>query len=238
MILPGEFILFAEEMGLLVPIGWFVMNEACRQIKAWQDAFPRNPPLTIAVNMSSLQIRQPNVVPRILEILEKTGLSASSLEIEITESALLHNDSQTIQVLNDLKKAGIILHMDDFGTGYSSLSYLNQFPIDVVKIDRSFVSSLETNGKNAELVEAILTMAEAMGIKVIAEGIESELQRKHLKDSSCLYGQGYLFSRPMNAASTEELLAKNEALDTGPLMPLAYGLGEVEQSSAASMVTS
>ncbi len=206
LISPNEFIPVAEEMGLIVPIGWFVMREACRQVKAWQDEYQWNPPLTLAVNLSSLQIRQADLVERVMEVLKETGLPAASLELEITESSLLQNDGHTLQVLNDLKEAGIGLHMDDFGTGYSSLSYLSHFPIDVVKIDRSFISSLDTDSKHAELVNAILTMAQAMGMDVVAEGIESESQLRRLRDLSCGFGQGFYLSRPVDAAAAGDLL--------------------------------
>jgi diguanylate cyclase (GGDEF)-like protein/PAS domain S-box-containing protein len=206
LISPAEFIPVAEEMGLVVPIGWHVLREATRQVKAWQDHYRCDPPLTVAVNLSSLQIRQADLVERVLEVLKETGLPPTSLELEITESALLQNDGHTLRVLSELKDAGIRLHMDDFGTGYSSLSYLTHFPIDVVKIDRSFITSLDTDAKHAELVNAILTMAQAMGMSVIAEGIESESQLDRLRELSCGYGQGFFFSKPVDAASVEELL--------------------------------
>jgi diguanylate cyclase (GGDEF)-like protein/PAS domain S-box-containing protein len=237
MILPGDFILVAEELGLLVPIDWFVLNEACKQIKQWQSDYPSNPPLTMAVNMSSLQIRQHDLVPRVLAILEETGVSPSSLEIEITESTLLQNDDHTLRVLNELKKAGISLHMDDFGTGYSSLSYLSHFPIDVVKIDRSFISSLKDKGKQDELVDAILTMAQAMGIRVIAEGIESEAQRERLRELACGYGQGFLFARPMAPTDVSELLREKTLSATSPNQPLVVDLGESAENFSTSTIT-
>jgi diguanylate cyclase (GGDEF)-like protein/PAS domain S-box-containing protein len=238
MIMPADFILVAEELGLLVPIGWFVLQEACGQIKQWQNDFPSDPPLTMAVNMASLQIRQLDLVPHVLAILKETGVSPSSLEIEITESTLLQNDDHTLRVLNQLKKAGISLHMDDFGTGYSSLSYLSHFPIDVVKIDRSFISSLQDKGKQDELVDAILTMAQAMGIRVIAEGIESEAQRERLRELACGYGQGFLFARPMAPADVEELLVQKKLSIQGSDQSVFVDLGaSAEQFNTSAIAT-
>jgi EAL domain-containing protein (putative c-di-GMP-specific phosphodiesterase class I) len=215
-----------------------VLQAACRQVKLWHDKYQRNPPLSIAVNMSSLQIRQPDLVKRVLEILAETGLPARSLELEITEGTLLQNNEHTLQVLLDLKKAGIALHMDDFGTGYSSLSYLSHFPIDVVKIDRSFICSLDLDRKHGELVEAILTMAQAMGLEVVAEGIESESQRKRLRELSCEYGQGFLFARPMDPADAEEMLRSNRPLASSPTIPFVLDSGEATQNLNCPLTTS
>lgn len=206
IVAPGEFIPVAEEMGLIVPIGWFVLREACRQIKDWQRQYPCDPQLTVAVNLSGVQIRQADLVERVLEILAQTELAPQCLELEITESALLQNDEHTLAVLGRLKQAGIRLHMDDFGTGYSSLSYLSLFPIDVVKIDRSFIAALGTDTRNGELVNAILSMAQAMGLQVIAEGIESQWQMDKLRELSCGFGQGFFLAQPMDAQGIESLL--------------------------------
>jgi len=207
-ILPMEFIPVAEEMGVIIPIGLFVLREACRQMKQWQDRFPCDPPLSVAVNLSSLQVRQPDLAGEVREILRETGLDPGSLHLEITESALLENDRQTIETLNQLKEQGVSLHLDDFGKGYSSLSYLHQFPIDVLKIDRVFVQKLNGDANKAGMVGSIIAMARNSGMQVIAEGIETSFQLQRLKEMACEQGQGYFLSRPNRAKVVERLLAK------------------------------
>lgn len=207
---PMEFIPVAEEMGLIVPIGLFVLREACRQMKRWQEQFPCDPPLTVAVNLSSLQVRQPDLAPRVVDILAETGLAPASLHLEITESALLENDRRTIETLNQLKQEGISLHLDDFGKGYSSLSYLHQFPIDVLKIDRTFVQKLNGDSDKKGLVSSIMAMAHNRGMGVIAEGIETSSQLACLKEMACERGQGFYLSRPKKAKAARQLLSRQQ----------------------------
>ncbi|MBN2397701.1 MAG: EAL domain-containing protein [Deltaproteobacteria bacterium] len=209
-IMPMEFIPVAEEMGLIIPIGLFVLREACRQMKHWQDRFPCDPPLTVAVNLSGLQVRQPDLVGEIRKILREAGLAPRTLHLEITETALLENDRQTIKTLKALKKLGVGLHLDDFGKGYSSLSYLHHFPIDVLKIDRMFVQKLNGDPRKTGMVRSIMAMAHNRGMEVIAEGIETSSQLRCLKEMACEQGQGFFLSRPKKAGAVERLLSKQE----------------------------
>ncbi len=204
---PAQFIPIAEAMGLIVPIGLFVLREACRQMKLWQDQFPADPPLTVAVNLSGIQIRQPDLPGDVKRILKETGLAPGSLHLEITESALIENDRHTAATLKKLKKLGVSLHLDDFGTGYSSLSYLHQFPIDMLKVDRMFVHNLDRDKSKLGLVESIMAMAHNRGMGVIAEGIEGGPQLECLKGMSCEQGQGFHLARPKEAKAIEMLLS-------------------------------
>ncbi len=167
-----KFIPVAEETGLIIEIGQWVLREACQQLKMWQEQFPSNPPLSISVNLSGKQFSQPDLIECISQILEETGLDASSLKIEITESAIIENLDAAAKMQKRIKALGIRLSLDDFGTGYSSLSYLHRFPIDTLKIDRSFVSRINLP-KNAEIVKTILTLARNLGMDVVAEGVET-----------------------------------------------------------------
>lgn len=197
---PGEFITLAEETGMIIPFGWWVLQEVCYQLKEWQLQFD-NPNLTIAVNISQKQFSQPNLIDSLIQILQTTGLEPQSLQLEITESLLMQDVKITMETLRQLKALGCGLHLDDFGTGYSSLSYLHSLPIDALKIDRSFVQTIDDAGNNSEIVEAIVMMAKSLGLKVIAEGIETKPQLAKLQSLQCLYGQGYLFSKPLNPQS-------------------------------------
>lgn len=206
---PGEFINVAEEMGLIVPIGAWVMRAACAQAKAWQDA--GHPLLRIAVNLSARQFAQKNLVEQVQEVLSQTDFDATGLEIEITESLAMTDVEQTIVILRKLKALGIQLSIDDFGTGYSSLSYLKRFPIDVLKIDRSFVRDISSDPEDAAIVSAIIGLAHNLNLKVIAEGVEEEDQLAFLHRAACDAMQGYLFSRPVTAAEFEQVLLNNMA---------------------------
>ena len=194
---PVEFIALAEETGLIIPFGWWVLQEVCYQLKEWQLRF-NNPNLTIAVNISQKQFSQPHLIDSLIGILQMTGLKAQSIKLEITESLLMQDVKTTVATLKQLKTLGFGLYLDDFGTGYSSLSYLHSLPIDALKIDRSFVQAIDSQGNNSEIVEAIVMMARSLNLKVIAEGIETETQLAKLKTLQCLYGQGYLFAKPLD----------------------------------------
>lgn len=202
---PGEFIALAEETGMIIRLGWWVLQEACCQLKEWQLLL-NNPYLTIAVNISQKQLSHPHLIDSLIQILQATGLEAHNLQLEITESLLMQDFLITMETLKQLKNLGFGLHLDDFGTGYSSLSYLHRLPIDVLKIDRSFVQAIDSEGNNSEIVEAILMMARSLGLKVIAEGIETQPQLAKLETLQCVYGQGYLFSRPLNPQSLSNWL--------------------------------
>ena len=206
LISPDLFIPVAEETGLIVPIGQWVLYEACRQMSAWLAQFSTSLPLTISVNLSVKQFRQPNLIEQIVQILHRTKLDARSLKLEITESVLIENAEVVTPVLLHLKAMGVLLCLDDFGTGYSSLSYLHRFPIDVLKIDRSFVSHMSFGDENSKIVQAIITLAQALGINVVAEGIETIEQQAQLSRLQCQYGQGYLFSKPLDGKAAGALI--------------------------------
>lgn len=195
LILPSEFISHAEETGLIIPIGNWVLREACKQMTKWQ--MHCGVPLNISVNLSARQFAQSDLIDQVSSILEETGLDANRLILEITESMLIENPEAATAMLQQLKALHVQLHVDDFGTGYSSLSYLHRFPIDTLKIDRSFVSRIGTNGENTEIVRAIIMLARNLGIDVIAEGVETIDQVSRLRTMDCHLAQGFHFSRPV-----------------------------------------
>ncbi len=207
LIYPAEFIPVAEETGLIVLIDWWVLREACSQILKWQVKYASENSLTISVNVSSKQFTQPGLVEQVERTLQETGLNAESLKLEITESAIVRNTESATTIFSQLKALGIQLYIDDFGTGYSSLSYLHQFPIDMMKIDRSFVSSAENDTERLEIVRAISTLAHNLGLEVVAEGVETAEQAERMKTLQCRYAQGYFFSKPLDSAATEALIA-------------------------------
>lgn len=203
---PGAFIPIAEETGLINPIGWWVLQEACQQMQQWQQQFSLQPPLSISVNLSGKQLAQPDAVTRVEQILQITGLNPATLKLEITESSIMENAESTIARLQQLKALGIQLSIDDFGTGYSSLSYLYRFPIDTLKIDRSFINTMDVELEKLELVRTIATLAWNLNMDVVAEGVENDSQLTYLKSLGCEYAQGYLFSRPVDRQATEQLI--------------------------------
>lgn len=204
---PDKFIGAAEESGLIIPIGEWILGEACRQTREWQSKFPTVRKLSISVNLSAKQLMNPLLTARIGEILDQTGLSAENLSLEVTESTIMQYREIAIGVMNELTELGISFSSDDFGTGYSSLSYLHQFPFKKLKIDRSFIARLEENGKNEAIVRTILMLGQSLNMEVVAEGIETELQLEKLQALGCLHGQGYFFSKPVCAKDAEKLLA-------------------------------
>ncbi|MDO9270069.1 MAG: EAL domain-containing protein [Methylobacter sp.] len=205
MVSPAQFIPLAEESGLILPIGDWVLRTACLQLKEWaDDSLTKD--LHLAVNVSSCQFSQPDFVNQVCKILMQTGANATRLKLELTESLLMHNVSETIEKMETLKQFGILFSMDDFGTGYSSLSYLKNLPITQLKIDQSFVRDIMTDPNDAVIVQTIIGMANNLGLKVIAEGVETEQQRACLERQGCLAYQGYLFSKPVPLAEFEALL--------------------------------
>jgi len=205
LVSPGNFIPVAEACGLIVPIGRWVLGEACAQVKRWRDA--GLDPGSVAVNISAPEFRRPDFVARVRRLLEAPGLAPGWLELEITESVLMQDAPASVAILCQLKEMGVRLALDDFGTGYSSLSYLRQFPIDVLKIDQSFVREIGAPRDNGVIVSAVIAMGSSLGQRVIAEGVEQLAQLSFLKEHHCEEGQGYLFSRPLNAADFGALLA-------------------------------
>lgn len=207
LISPAEFIPMAEETGLIVPIGQWVLQESCQQLRQWQVQFPSALPLTMSVNLSAKQFSQPDLAKQVAHILQRTGIDPTCLKLEITESGIMQNAESSALLLNHLQELQVQLCIDDFGTGYSSLSRLHHFPINTLKIDRAFVCAMQSEGENAEIVQAIITLAQNLGMDVVAEGVETATQFKHLQQLGCELGQGYFFAKPLNAQATAELLA-------------------------------
>jgi diguanylate cyclase (GGDEF)-like protein len=204
---PDAFIGLTEETGLIVPIGQWVLTEACRQARAWQIEFPRAPALGMSVNLSAKQFQNPKLVEEITDALTMSGLDPACLKLEITESVVMQDVPATLAKLHELKDLGIRLAIDDFGTGYSSLGYLKRFPVDTLKIDRSFVKGLSHEGGDSAIVRAVVTVAKSLNMDVTAEGIETEQQRLELKALGCDLGQGFLFGRPTTPEHLKPLLA-------------------------------
>ncbi len=209
LVSPGQFIPLAEERGLIVPIGDWILREACRQNRAWQDAgLPRIP---VAVNVSALQFRQPEFPGKVAQALADTGLAPDCLELEITESVIMHGAEEAVNTMRSLKAMGLKLSIDDFGTGYSSLSYLKQFPIDRLKLDQSFVRGIPSSADDAAIAAAVLGMAKALKLKVIAEGVETREQLAFLRTRECDEMQGFYFSRPLPAEDFVRFVAERDA---------------------------
>jgi EAL domain-containing protein (putative c-di-GMP-specific phosphodiesterase class I) len=197
MISPTEFIPIAEETGMIIELGEWVLNEACRQNKTWQDAGYN--PIRIAVNLSSMQFIQRDLSLKVAKALKNSRLNPRYLELEITESIIMRNVNETITTLNDFKDMGIRISVDDFGTGYSSLNYLKRFPLDNLKVDRTFVKDIPDNEDDVTITSAIIALAQSLGLGVVAEGVETESQLAFLEDSGCEMAQGYHFSKPLPA---------------------------------------
>ena len=207
---PGEFIPVAEEIDdLIFPLGQWILQQACRQMRLWHEQFPQHPPLMISVNLSSRQFSQPDLVGQIEQTLEEVGLDCHSLKLEITESMVMDDVEAAIAILKRLKKLELRLSIDDFGTGYSSLSYLHRFPMDTLKVDKSFVGRMDESKDDQEIVRTIVMLSHNLKKDVIAEGIETETQMKALQALQCEYGQGYFFSKPLPTDAAVALLAKD-----------------------------
>ncbi len=209
VISPMSFIPVAEETGMIVEIGAWVLGEACRQMAEWRTTLPRGESMTMAVNVSARQLRDQNIVARVLRALYETGLPREALTIELTESTLMDDPTEAPELLGQLKSLGIRVAIDDFGTGYSSLAYLRTFPVDIVKIDRAFIMDLDRRDTaDGTLVAAIVAMADALGVTTVAEGVETETQADHLIELGCIVAQGYLYSRPVPASTIAETIER------------------------------
>jgi EAL domain-containing protein (putative c-di-GMP-specific phosphodiesterase class I) len=211
LVSPGEFIPIAEETGLIMPIGEWVLFEAMRQNRAWQQA--GRPLLPVSVNLSPRQFRQKDLIDNLRRILADTGQPARLLELEITESTLMHDIAETQAKLQEIAAMGVRLAIDDFGTGYSSLSYLKRFPVHKLKIDQSFVRDLKFDPEDAAIVKAIIGLAGSLGLDTLAEGVETREQLDVLLGLGCERFQGYLFSRPLPPESADGIF--RPLLDTG-----------------------
>ncbi len=205
MIPPNDFISIAEETGLIIPIGRWILEESCRQLKEWQNLnMPK--PLSVSVNLSAKQLMHPSLITQVKEILQNTGLDSQFLKLEVTESTVMEHSEIALRVLSQLRELGVGLSTDDFGTGFSSLSYLHRFPFNRLKIDRSFINKMDEDKKSGEIVRTILMLAQNLNIETVAEGIETPQQLAQLQKLGCNFGQGYLFSKPVSAPETENLI--------------------------------
>jgi EAL domain-containing protein (putative c-di-GMP-specific phosphodiesterase class I) len=216
---PGQFIPLAEETGLIVPIGRWVLEEACAQNMAWQRRGLR--PVTMAVNLSPRQFADAHLLHDVDEALLASGMSPVLLQLEVTESMVMRNVSRAIKILDAIQSRGIRLAIDDFGTGYSSMSLMKQFPIDTIKIDRSFVRDLPIDSEDQAIAQAIISMGKALGMTVIAEGVETVEQETFLRNHACDEMQGFLFSKPLPAKEMADLLRAEPRLVSPPLQPEA-----------------
>ncbi len=203
---PTQFLGVAEETGLIVPIGWWVLEEACRQMGEWQRRYPMTPPLAMSVNVSGRLFSSADMVDRVVAALEAARLDPSSLRLEITETIIMDHGEPVLERLAELRALGVQLHIDDFGTGYSSLAYLQRFRYDTLKIDRSFVGSLTEQGDGGAIVQTIVALAHLLNMNVIAEGVETVEQFQKLREMRCPQGQGFWFARPLDLAGAEALL--------------------------------
>jgi diguanylate cyclase (GGDEF)-like protein len=208
LISPLDFIPIAEETGQIIGIGEWALFEACRQMREWQEKFPQASPIFMSVNLSAKQFNHMMLIAQVDDVLRRTGLNPRQLKLEITEGAVMDNIDAATEMLRQLRDLGVQLAIDDFGTGYSSLSYLHRFPIDTLKIDRSFVTRMANNPENVEIVRTIVMLAQVLGMDVVAEGVETKEQLKLLRDLRCEYGQGYYFSRPSSAGDSEKIIVE------------------------------
>lgn len=206
MIRPDLFIPVAEEIGLIKELGLWVFETACMQLQHLQTQFSAYADLGMNINVSPIQLKQPKIVYQIQDIIDKTGIKGPTCRVEITETAMMQNPKAVLSVLNDLKNLKLLLYVDDFGTGYSSLSYLRQFPIDALKIDKSFIQEIDGSAKAAQIANAIIALGNAFDLRVVAEGVETDFQLARLKAAHCHHVQGYFFSRPVDAQSIEDYL--------------------------------
>ncbi|HEU0301223.1 MAG TPA: EAL domain-containing protein [Longimicrobium sp.] len=203
---PADFIPVAEESGLIVPMGEWVLEQAAEQVTDWHARFPADPPLAMGINLSLRQFARPGLVQHVQAVLARSGVDAAALKLEVTESIVMGDADDAIAALHELKALGVQLQVDDFGTGYSALSYLHRIPLDVLKIDRSFIVAMAAGSKHLAIVRAIIALAAALGLETTAEGVDDPAQAAHLREMGCTYGQGYLWGKPMEAAEAERLL--------------------------------
>jgi EAL domain-containing protein (putative c-di-GMP-specific phosphodiesterase class I) len=231
---PAQFIPLAEETGLIVPIGRWVLKEACAQNMAWQRRGLR--PVSMAVNLSPRQFIDENLLQDIDEALAASGMSPVLLQLEVTESMVMRNVPRAIKVLDAIQSRGIRLAIDDFGTGYSSMSLMKQFPIDTIKIDRSFVRDLPDDSEDRAIAQAIISMGKALGMTVVAEGVETVEQEIFLRDHACDEMQGYLFSKPVPPEQLADLLRSAPLLVSPPLQPVAAADDPVPRPRLKSVI--
>jgi predicted signal transduction protein with EAL and GGDEF domain len=226
LMMPGAFIAAAEDTGLILWIGKWVLQQACRQLCAWNLQFPSTPAFTMSVNISAKEFAQTDLVSEVADVLRETGLSPENLRLEFTESVTMRDEERTIRIFGELRKLAVRLCIDDFGTGYSSLSYLRRFAVDILKIDRCFVSDMLTNSGSMEIVKTVLSLGNNLGMNVVAEGVETAEQARQLRSLGCELAQGYLFARPLDAAVVARTLLVCETKSyTLPEEPLGQLVG-------------
>lgn len=209
---PKDFLPIIEPTHLMFQFGWWVMEEACQQLRRWQLHDPSARSLIISVNLSPQQFKQSDLIEQVQFILSKTGLPCTNLKLEVTETMLMENADTAAEMLQRLHDMGVKLAIDDFGTGYSSLGYLYRFPVDMIKIDRSFITNIDRSGEQVELVRTIMTLAWNLGLEAVAEGIETSLQLSQLRALGCQYAQGYLFSKPLTADAATQYIETTTGL--------------------------
>lgn len=212
IVMPSDFIPMAEETGLIIPIGWWVLDEACRQLRHWQTISKQNPPLTMSINLSWQQLHTIDAIERVTRSIHNAGISPENLCMEITESGLMKDIDAAINTLQDLQQMGVKIEIDDFGTGYNTLSNLQKLPVSGLKIDRSFVMGMkDDHGRNLQFIHSIIDLAQNLNYRVVAEGVENVDQLNVLREMDCTLWQGFLFSRPITHVEVETLLAKHQA---------------------------
>jgi EAL domain-containing protein (putative c-di-GMP-specific phosphodiesterase class I) len=212
LISPADFVTVANETGIILAMNRALLTQACRHLRQWQERFPEQPALTMSMNVSAREFEQPDLADGIAAILQETEVRSASLQLEIMETIAMGDAEKAASVLAQLKALGVRLSIDDFGTGYSSLSRLQRFPVDTLKIDRSFISNMESDRESREMVRIILNLAHNFSKRVVAEGVETAAQAEHLQQLGCEFAQGYLYSRPVPAEAVPELLARNVQL--------------------------
>jgi EAL domain-containing protein (putative c-di-GMP-specific phosphodiesterase class I) len=217
---PDKFIPLAEEIGLIDALGEQILSKACSQMRFLKENSFAETGIFLSVNLSCKQFAQPHLVEKIKQILEETDFPPHLLKLEITESGFFEHKEKAVKMLPSLREVGIEINIDDFGTGYSNLSYLMQLPISTLKIDRSFIAPIKENGENIEIVEIIVMLARNLGMKVIAEGVETETQLEQLKKLDCEAAQGYFFSKPMDFADVQQFLTENTEIK--PTLPAKF----------------
>jgi EAL domain-containing protein (putative c-di-GMP-specific phosphodiesterase class I) len=233
LVMPNDFIPVSESTGLIIPMTRNILSQACQQIVRWQKEGNGNEQLFISVNISATHFSDARMVEHIASILRSTGIPPDCLKLEITEGEVMENAEEAISKLEEIRALGIRISIDDFGTGYSSLSYLHKLPIDTLKIDRSFVGTMEEGSDNGEIVRTIIALANALKLSVVAEGIESIHQFHQLRVLGCQYGQGYLFARPMNAKDAEKITRDPDHWKN--ILPIS-GFGVVDQNLEYTLV--
>ncbi len=211
---PEKFIGLAEEIGLIDTLGFQILRKACEQGARLKSFFANDAPFTISVNISCKQFAYQNFVEKVKNVLTETNFAPANLKLEITESVFIEHKEKAVEMLHELREIGVEINIDDFGSGYSNLSYLMQLPISTLKIDRSFINPINVNGRNLEIIQTILTLAQSLGIKIIAEGVEDESQLDQLKTLNCEGAQGYFFAKPMSYEKMLSFLENREMVPT------------------------